>query len=175
MTHTMDEIEQLTKQFAGARSELAERLNRLREEQEAAKRRYLQGIKNALDRVREQYNELREAVDGSRELFERPKTRILHGIRVGLMKQPGKLDIPDEEACVAALKKLFGEEAGAYIKTTETPIKKALANLQAKDLKRLGVTVSNDVDAVVIKAADGDVDKLVDALLADDDIASIRS
>jgi hypothetical protein len=169
----MEDIELLTKDFASARDELAERLNRLREEQDAVKRRYLQGIKNALERVRARHEDLRQAIDDSRELFERPKTRVLHGIRVGLMKQPGRLEIGDQDACVAALRRIFGDEADAYVKVTETPIKKALANLPAKDLKRIGVVVSEDGEAIVIKAADSDIDKLVDALLADENLSEV--
>ena len=168
---TMTEIESLAKAFAGASDELAARLDQLREEQEAAKRRRLQGIKNAIERVQASYDDLKAAVGDSRELFEKPKTRILHGIRVGWMKQKGKLEVADDSACVAALRKLFGEDAAAYIKVTEAPIRTALANLPAKDLKRIGATVTDDVDAVVVKRADGEIDKLISALLNDADLA----
>lgn len=175
MNPTMETIESQTKAFAGARTELAERLNTLREEQEAAKRRRLQGIKNALERVAATHAELKASLEAAPELFEQPKTRVLHGIRVGWMKQRGKLEIADAEACVAALRRVLGDDAGTYIKKTETPIRSALANLPAKDLKRCGVTVTDDVDAVVIKAADGDLDKLIDALISDDDLAEVAA
>jgi len=168
---TMTEIESLAKAFAGASDELAARLNELREVQEAAKRRRLQGIKNALARVQANYDELKAAVGDSRELFEKPKTRVLHGIRCGWMKQKGKLDVADDDACVAALRKLLGNDAEAYIKVTEAPIRAALANLPAKDLKRIGATITDDVDAVVVKRAEGEIDKLIDALLNDADLA----
>ena len=170
---TMNDIELRAKKFAAARSELAERLNALREEQETAKRRRLQGIKNALERVRADFDDLKESVEGSKELFEQPKTRVLHGIKVGWMKQRGKLEIADTDACVSALRRVLGSDAEAYIKTTETPIRSALANLSAKELQRCGVAVSDDVDAVVIKAADGDLDKLLDALINDAELAEV--
>ena len=37
--------------------------------------------------------------------------------------------------------------------------------LDAKTLKRLGVSVTNDTDAPLIKSVDGDVEKLVSALI----------
>lgn len=172
-TITMETIESQAKAFASARAELAERLGVLREEQEAAKRRRLQGIKNTLARVQAAHGELRASVEASAALFNKPKTRVLHGIRVGWMKQKGKLEIADDDACVAALRKLLGDEADAYIKTTETPIRAALANLTAKDLKRIGVAVTDDVDAVVIKAADGELDKLIDALIGDAELQAL--
>lgn len=173
MTHiTMETIESKTKAFANARTELAERVGALREEQEAAKRRRLQGIKNSLERVATAHADLKESLEASQELFEKPKTRVLHGIRVGWMKQKGKLEVGDEAACVAALKRLFGEE-NVYVKKTEAPVKSALGNLSAKELMRCGVTVNDDVDAVVIKAADGDLDKLLDALIGDAELEAL--
>lgn len=176
MDTTMESIETLAKVFAGARGELADRLNALREEQEAAKRRKLQGIKNSLERVQVSYDDLKGAVEGSPQLFEQPKTRVLHGIRVGWMKQRGKIEIPDADACVAALRKVLGDdEAVPYIKVAETPIRTALANLSGAILKRIGVRVNDDIDAVVIKAADGDLDKMIDALLGDKDLEALAS
>ena len=175
-TANMEQIETLTKTFANARAELLERLQALREEQEASKRRRMQGSKNALERVQNAHAELRDTVEANPGLFDQPKTRIMHGIRVGWMKQRGKIEVADAEATVAALRKVLGEdEAAGYIKVTELPVKAALANLPAKDLKRVGVTVSEDVDAVVIKAADGELDKLVDALIDDKELEALAS
>lgn len=171
--NTMEQIEALTKTFSGARDELAERLETLREEQEAAKRRRLQGIKNALTRVQASYEELKDAVTASQALFEQPKTRVMHGIRVGWMKQRGKLEIADPESVVDRIRKWLGDEAVGYIKVTEKPVLTALANLPAKDLKKIGVILSDDIDAVVIKAADSDLDKLIDALVNDKDLEDV--
>lgn len=171
--NTMEQIEAMTKAFAGARAELAERLQALREEQETAKRRRLQGIKNALTRVQSSYDELKDAVSESQALFEQPKTRVMHGIRVGWMKQRGKLEIADPDSVVERIRKWMGDEAVGYIKVTEKPVLTALANLPAKDLKKIGVTLSDDIDAVVIKAADGELDKLIDALINDKDLEEI--
>jgi len=167
MNTTMEEIEKLAKAYAGARDELSERANTLREEQEAIKRRRLQGIKNSIDRVLAAHDELHAALKDNPGLFDKPKTRILHGIRLGWMKQRGKLSIADEAACVAALRKLFGEEADAYIKTTEKPIVAALQNLPGSDLKKIGASITEDVDAVMIKPVDDAIDKLIDALTGD--------
>jgi hypothetical protein len=40
-------------------------------------------------------------------------------------------------------------------------------DLTAADLKRLGIRVTDDSDVPVIKVADSDIDKMVDALLGD--------
>jgi hypothetical protein len=128
----------------------------------------LQGIKNSLERVREAHEQLKEAVTDAPMLFRSPKTRVLHGIRVGWMKQRGELIIADEGTTIALLRKVLGkEEAGAYIRVSEKPIRSALATLAAADLKKCSITVTNDTEAIVIKAMDSEIDKLVDALLGD--------
>jgi hypothetical protein len=164
---TIDEIEMLARLFAAARDELVERANILRDEQEAIKRRRLQGIKNSLDRVLAAREELHAAIKANPKLFDKPKTRILHGVRVGWMKQRGKLTIANEDACIAALKKLFGDDADAYIKKTEKPIVDALKNIPVKDLAKIGATLTADTDAVMIKFVDDAIDKLIDALTGD--------
>lgn len=166
---TIDDIERKTKLFADARAELADRMQALKDEQDAAKRRRLQGLKNAVARLRTERDELLQLLQESAALFEQPKTRTLHGIRVGWMKQRGKLEIADAEAVVAGLRKLLGDDATGYIKVTESPIRSALANLPAKDLKRLGVAVADDIDTPFIKAVDGEIEKLIDALLDEGD------
>ena len=166
MNTTMDEIESLAKVHSGARSELTERVTALNDEITAIKRRRLQGIKNALERVRDSHEALRVKLAASRELFDNPKTRTFHNVRVGWQKQKGQILIEDEAVTVAALRRVLGEETAAgYIKVTEKPIRTALANLTAGELKKCGVTVTNDTDAVFIKATDSEVEKLVDALL----------
>lgn len=172
---TIDEIEIKAKTLAGARTELAERVGRIRDEQDAIKRRLLTGVRNALARARDAYDELHVLIEASPELFEKPKTRTLHGVRVGWMKQRGKLQWEDDRTLIDGLRKLLGEAAEAYIKVTEKPVAGRLQDLSAKDLRRLGVTVTDDTEVVVIKTADDALDKLIDALIGDDKIDEVVS
>ncbi|HRQ63918.1 MAG TPA: hypothetical protein PKZ76_03490, partial [Xanthomonadaceae bacterium] len=114
--------------------------------------------------------ELHAAVEASPDLFQQPKTRTLHGIRVGWMKQRGKLEIADTASTVALIEKLLPDQVDVLIKTTKAPVRPALQQLCVRDLKRIGVAVTDDVDTVVIKAADGDLDKLIAALLDDPEL-----
>ena len=107
----MQDIEQRAKVFAGARDELASRLQDLRDEQEAAKRRRLQGIKNSLARFTAAHGELKEAIETSPGEFRSPKTRVLHGIKVGFMKQRGKLELGDIDTVVQFTIQYLGDPA----------------------------------------------------------------
>ena len=66
---------------------------------------------------------------------------------------------------VARIKKHLPEQADVLIRTKEAPVKEALAQLTAAELKKIGVTIEDAGDTVVIKPVDSEVDKLVDALL----------
>lgn len=172
---TINDIETLAKSFSAARAELRDRVQRIKDEQEAIKRRLLQGVRNALDRAQNAHDELKAAITASPELFEKPKTRVMHGVRVGWMKQRGKLLWDSDQAVIDSLRKLLGDEAEGYIRTTEKPLAARLAELPAKDLRRCHVTITDDTDAVVVKPADGDLDKLLNALIGDDKVEDALS
>ncbi|MGK2740560.1 host-nuclease inhibitor Gam family protein [Tepidicaulis sp. LMO-SS28] len=164
------EIENLTKAYADARSALGEAVSDLDAEMVRLKRLRLRRIRNLAEKAANAHAELQATLDESRALFTKPKTRILHGIKVGIMKEKGKLKF-DTGMVVKLIKRHMPEKADALIKVTETPQKAALSGLTAADLKKLGVTVIGGGDAVVIKPADSEIDKLVDALLDKDNAA----
>lgn len=168
MQQPMEKIERATSNFAEARTALADLITSLQNEIEAAKRINLPAIRKAVARAAERKQVLTELLNDNRDLFEKPKTRVLHGVKVGFQKQPGSIDIADEAATLARIKKMFGDQEdmlAQLIKTTEKPIKDALGELSGDQLKKLGVKVTDDTDKVVIKPADSEVDKIVDALL----------
>lgn len=162
---TMVDIEQATKGYAEAREVLAERVRRLEAELEQIKRQRLPGIKSALARAAEAEGKLRQVIEAAPELFERPRTLILHGVRVGYRKASGKLVWDDPDQVVALIRKHYPDQADVLIITTERPAKAALSALTVADLKRVGVRVIETGDEVVIAPTDSEVDKLVDALL----------
>lgn len=158
------EIECLTKAYADARSELGDAVAELEAEMTGLKRRRLRRIRNLAEKAANAHAELQATIDESRALFKKPKTRILHGIKVGIMKEKGKLKF-DAGMVVKLIKRHMPEKADTLINVTEKPQKTALSGLTATDLKKLGVTVIGGGEAVVIKPADSEIDKLVDALL----------
>lgn len=172
---TIDEIEVLTKSYAEKREALGGRLQRLRNRQDKLKRLMIRGIRSALSEFTNAHDALKIAVGDSRSLFEKPKTRVMHGIRVGFMKQKGKTTVEDEASTIALIKKLFPEQAEVLVRSKESVVKDALSQLSAKDLKRLGVSITEDADAVTIKPVDDALDDLIDALISDPEIEDARA
>jgi len=166
---SLGEIERLTKGFAEGRNELSARVRALEEEIQAVKKRHISGIKKVVALVMERQHALKAALEESRDLFVKPKTKILHGIKIGFQKAKGRISWTDDEQVVKLIKKHFPDQQDILIKTVEKPVKDALQQLTAAELKKLGVTVEETGDQVFIKSTDSEVDKFVDALLKDDE------
>jgi hypothetical protein len=164
---SLADIEKLTKEFADARDLLTSRVEALNDEIEQAKRQALRGIKTSVGKAAEAQARLLAALEKEPDLFEKPKSQVFHGIKIGYRKGSGKIEWEDDDQVVKLIKKNHPELADVLIKTTEKPLKKALQELDAAALKKLGVTVEDTGDVPFIKPVDGEVDKLVAALLKD--------
>lgn len=164
-TTAMERTEQLTQNYRQRYDVLADRVQDLEGEVEKLKRRRLPGIKSAVHAAAQARDELQAHIEQHPELFDRPRTVVIAGIRVGLMKGKGKIEFDAAEKVVRLIRKHLPDQADSLIRVTEAPVKKALGNLSTAELKRIGCTVEETADQVVIKPVDGDVDKLVNALL----------
>ena len=168
---TLGEIEKLTKGYADARERLAETVQALEDKIEAIKRQYLPGIKVQVGIAAAEKADLKAAIEDSPKLFERPKTIIVSGIKIGFAKGKGKIEFGKDEVdhIVKLIEKYFPEKADVLIQTKKTPVKKALDGLTAAELKKLGIQVEDTGDHVVIKPTDSQIEKLVDKLLKEKD------
>jgi hypothetical protein len=165
---SMQTIEQLTKQYADARALLAERVRTLTDEVNDAKRRKLPGIKSALSTSKDLQTQLLALIGGNTKLFDKPRSRVFHGIKVGLQKAKGKVAFDSDEQVVKLIRKHLADQFDVLVKTTEKPSKDALLNLPASNLKLIGCRLIETGDAAFAKTIDGEIDKLVDALLETD-------
>jgi hypothetical protein len=168
-------IDRRTKEYADARRLLADLVQNLNDKIESAKKSLLPGIKRAVDKAAEKKAALSSAVQDGSHLFAKPRTVVMYGVKVGLEKGKGVIEWDDAEQVIKLIKKYFPDQADVLIKKTEKPIKKALAQLSVQDLKKCGITVEETGDQVVIKDTDSDVDKLVKALLKEDEKEEIEA
>ncbi|BFU90125.1 MAG: hypothetical protein NTAFB01_13120 [Nitrospira sp.] len=166
---TIEYIETLCADFGKRREALHERLSTLEAELQTVKRRHLKEIKRCTTQAAESESALRAAIEDGPELFDKPKTHIFHGIKVGYRKGSGGLDWEDDEDLVRKIEKLFpdDDEAAQYLIIKKKPSAEALEDLDAATLKRLGVLVVDTGEQVVIKPVETAIEKLVKALLKD--------
>ena len=160
-------IEKSAQSLAQVREELSSEVTQLNAAIEAAKAAHLPRIRVLCRRATDKTAQLHNLVDLNRDLFEKPRTQIFHGIKVGIQKGKGKLTIVDEAQTVRLIQKHYeGDEADALLHTVIRPDKEALQKLPAQDLKKLGASISDTDDQVIVKPVDTAVDKLANALLA---------
>jgi phage host-nuclease inhibitor protein Gam len=160
-------IELQARNYANAREKLATTVACLNDELDDVKKKYLARIRAQVAEAKTVQAGLRALIEAAPELFVKPRTVILHGIKVGYRKATGKIEFDDADQVVKLIRKHFPEQFDVLVKIEETPVKKALANLTAAELKKLGIEVSDSGDEVEIRDTAGDVDKLVAALLKD--------
>lgn len=163
---TLLTLDPLARAYAEKRETLASIVTLLNTQVEALKAAALPDIKRAVAKAAEKQVALSNAIDGARHLFVSPRTIVMHGIKLGLRKGSGGIDWEDDAKVVALIEKLFPKaQAELLIKTTKKPIAKALEDLDVATLKKIGCTVEDTGDIIVIKPVDTAVDKIVTALL----------
>jgi hypothetical protein len=160
------DIEQAAKKFSKRREELASEVESLNAAIDALKRQAIPRIKRLVAAAAESQEDLHYLIDTNQVLFVKPKTQVFWGVRVGLRTATGMLDWDDDSAVVDLIRRQFPKsQADLLIKTTEKPIAGALADLEPETLAKIGVRVSRCGEQVFIKPVDGEVDKVVNALL----------
>jgi len=171
---TMQEIETQAKTHAAARLALTNHVALLNAEMDAVKRKRLKKLRELVANAVSTGDELLDLVKESAALFKKPKSAVLHGIKLGFKKLPGKIDIADPDQTIKLIKKHFPELAENLIATKEAPSKEGLNTCDATTLKKVGVTVTSDTDVAFITDPASEVDKIVDALLkgAMDEVAA---
>jgi len=168
---TMEQIEKLAREYSVERGALVELVNELNNEMERAKRKYLGSIRRQVAKTKDAESALAAAIDRSRDLFVRPKTLVLHGVKCGLQKGKGGIAWEDEDFVLSRIEKLYADDAAMLeqlLIVKKRPRKEGLESLDVAALKKLGCTVVESGDQVVVKATDGEVDRLVAALLKDE-------
>jgi len=168
--HTMDEIERLAQTTGQTFDRLQEVAAELEAELTAVKRRYMARLRRALATHVEARAALRAAVTDSPELFARPKSRAVHGVRFGWEKGKGRITWHDADGVVRLIERKLPDQVDVLIKTTKTPVRKALSQLPAQTLKSIGCEVQETDDAPFIRMVDSELQKFVDQLVADEEL-----
>ncbi|MDF0377666.1 host-nuclease inhibitor Gam family protein [Methylophilus sp. YYY-1] len=169
MSNQKQLIESAAKDYSKERSVLAELVTTLDNEILRLQRKAIPAIKKAVSSTKDAEAKLEALLVNNANLFKKPRTWTIHGIKFGFAKQKGKIVVSDEENTITLIRKHLASKADVLIVKHETVSKEALANITVEELKKIGCKVVADTDAVTIKATDSNVDKLVTALLKNDE------
>lgn len=165
MNTDLSQIESQCQAYDRASNELEYLIANLEEDLNKVKQKHLRGLKKAAATVAGLEAALTDAIGNSPQLFEKPRTVVLHGVKVGFTSSVGKLEFDDADTVLAHIRKLFPEEKDLLIRTKHEPNKDALRNLSAQDLAKLNCRIVDAGDLVLVKRMAGDVEKLVGKLI----------
>lgn len=164
------EIETLAQAYAQSYRELEGAVQALEDGVRTIKRKLVPTIGRLAEESAIRKKALLAAVNESKTLFAKPKTKLLAGVKVGLAKQRGKVVIDNEVATIKRIRELLPkDQVDLVLRVVESVHKPAVYDLVASDLKRLGIKIADDTDVAVAKIAGEDIERLVDALLKADD------
>lgn len=159
-------IEECTERHAANYNALANVMAEAEGKIAAIKAEYAPALRDLVDRYKLTHDALNAHILANPKLFEKPRTRVLHGFKVGFRKLEGKIVFRDEEKSVAlAAEHLSDKQWCLVVRVSESINKDAAAQLPAATLKKIGGEITDPVDQVVIQSATGDVTKLVEALI----------
>lgn len=168
---TLDDIQKRAAALSATRDKLRDLLSTLQAELDTVKRGSEADIRRAARTVARQHNELAELICQNPELFDKPRSYVVDGLKFGLQKQKGSLQWDDDDALCKRLRQLgksgalTDEQLQLCIRTKEAPVAAALEKLDASLIKRLGITVQADTDAPLIKSVDSAVEKAINAVI----------
>lgn len=172
----MEHITTLCRTLADARDALESVADEIRDERRKVVRPKLRRLKNCVANVRVAEDQLRQAIEDAPHLFASPRTRAIEGIKVGFRKPPGRIegggDAASLDRVMARIEKHAPDQLNSLINTKYSINKAALKNVDPRLLAKIGITIVDVDDQVVIAAAAGEIDRLVDALMVDDEDAS---
>jgi len=160
----LQEIDHKTKAYSEAYEELSDLITEMQDKQGAIARQFMPRIKRAVNRLAEKEADLKAAVDTNRALFDKPRTQVLYGFKVGLQKMIGKVRWKDGKAVVGKLMEVYSNWK-KFVNIEYKPSADALKELSAGELKKLGVTIEDTSDVIVIRPVASEIEKLVNAFL----------
>ena len=164
---SMDDIVARARAFAATRAATEALVEDIRAVQRKALGGRLRALRSRIAEQAASEDALRAAILARPDLFVRPRTVAVDGIRFGLRKQPGAIALGDEAQAIGRLRRRFPGRAEALIRVRETLDRAALRKLPAADLAQLGITVERATDEVTIAAGRDELDRVVAALLDD--------
>ena len=166
---TLTQIDDLAAAYSANLEALAGVRGVLEDERRALLKRHRARLVKLAESAKERRSELVVAIADSAALFVKPRTVIFHGLKLGFQKSKAYIVWDSESAVIARIRKLLPEDqAELLIRVQESIYKKALDDLTTGDLKRLGISVQGGGDEVLVKGALSDLDKWLEAILADD-------
>jgi phage host-nuclease inhibitor protein Gam len=159
----MSRIDKHARSYTELRGKIAAIIDELNENIDLLTQEKMPLINELVANAAAQHAELEAAITAAPQLFQKPRTMTLHGLKCGFRKSEGRIEFDDPDTVVKRIHQMF-DAPEPFLRIVTQPNKQALSTLPDIDLKRLGCRVVDPADVVVIKSADNDIEKKVNAL-----------
>ena len=129
--------------------------------------RHRPGIDVAAEEKAAAFEHLMALIQSSPQLFLRPRSITVDGVKAGYRKESDSLDWDDEQVVIRRIQAMLPDQVDLLIRTQTSLVADALPQLDATVLRQIGVRQVSGSDQAFVNIGDSDVDKLVKAILAD--------
>ncbi|WP_422099127.1 hypothetical protein [Variovorax sp.] len=168
---TLAEIQKKAQTLSETRDKLSALFITLESNIATVKNGSIGDIRRVARQVASQHNDLVDLIKANPELFAKPRSFIVEGIKFGLQASNGSLKWDDDAKVCERIERLATEgeispeQAELLVVTERKPVANAMRQLEPKLLRRLGVTLEGAGDQPLIKSVDSSIEKAVTAVI----------
>lgn len=170
-TPTLDDIRAAADRLAVAHTATTARAALCQDEIKSAIQpiydRHRGGMDAAAEEEATAHRALLNLLDAAPQLFDKPRSISVNGVRAGYRKSEDTLDWGDDAALIKRIRALLPAQADLLIRTEETLVIDVLAQLPAAAHQKLGINRITGADNPFVSIGAADVEKLAQALIAD--------
>ena len=159
------ETQRLAAAYGESVDDLAAVVREIEEVQRQAARERLDRLQAAASLAGERRERLLAIVRAHPELYERPRTQQVAGVKFGWRKKPGRVSLG--KSALELVKSKLAHRADQLIRVREEIDKNALKALPARELAAIGATLTATTDEPLVEPARSDVERLAASLLRD--------
>lgn len=170
MTITLSDIRAAAEQLSNAHNDTSATAAHLQAEIKSAIGPILERYQTTLDRYAEAeavwHRRLDELLASAPQLFVKPRSLSVDGVKAGYRKAEDTLDWDDEAVVIARIEALFPEQVDLLVRSQRSLNIDAVTLLEPAQRQRIGVRSISGADSHYISIGDNDVEKLAKLVIA---------
>lgn len=159
------ETQRLASLYGAAVDDLAAVVREIEDVQRQAARERLARLQAAAALAGERREGLLALVREHPELYQRPRTQVVAGVKFGWRKRPGRVSLG--KSALDLVKSKLPARAAELIRVREEIDKNVLKTLPARELALIGASITDTADEPLAEPARSDVERLAASLLRD--------
>ncbi len=129
--------------------------------------RHRNGLDDAAQERAACHAELMRLVEAAPQLFQKPRSVTVDGVKVGYRKEEDALDWGDEECVISRIENMLPELYDLLVREKKSLVADALAQLEVRQLRKIGINFITGADRPFVTIGTSDLEKMVQAILAD--------